>query len=94
MIRCPRCSEEVFPDDLFCGNCGRKLDSGDAEQLMKTQTELRVEDVRSNLGIVYYKMGKYEEAIGAFKKVLENNPEDEKALEMIALIEKELKEKE
>ncbi len=94
MNRCPRCSEEVFPNDRFCGNCGRKLEAGDAEQLMKTQTELRVEDVRSNLGIVYYKMGKFEEAIGAFKKVLENNPRDEKALEMIALIEKEIKEKE
>ena len=76
------------PEDKFCGECGIKLDAK-INSPYNTQTGLNVEDIRSSLGTVYFKMGKYEKALVEFKKVLEHNPNDSKAREMLEVIENE-----
>ena len=68
-------------NDLFCGACGQEL-SDRVECATVTEQELKVNDVRFNLGVVYVRMGKYGEAIKTFEKILQDDPSNSKALEM------------
>ncbi|MEJ2543976.1 MAG: tetratricopeptide repeat protein [Calditrichaceae bacterium] len=69
--------------------CGFKLDSYERMSHI-TQKELTVEDVRIKLGTVYYKMGKYHEAIDIFEMILKTNPEDPVAKHMLESIKQKL----
>jgi len=89
MKTCPKCESERLPDDVYCGLCGFKLDSYDRMSHI-TQKELTVEDVRIKLGAVYYKMGKFHEAIDIFEKILKSNPEDPVARRMLESIKEKL----
>ena len=48
-----------------------------------TKQDINIEDVRSNLGTVYFKMGKYTEAKQIFNGILTENPQNEIALDML-----------
>ena len=87
-MNCFKCGTFYTSEDKFCGECGIKLEVK-IDSPYNTQTGLNVEDIRSSLGTVYFKMGKYEQAIVEFKKVLEHNPNDSKAREMLEVIENE-----
>lgn len=87
-MNCFKCGTMYHSEDKFCGECGIKLDAK-IESPFNTQTGLNVEDIRSNLGTIYFKMGKYGKALTEFKKVLDHNPNDSKAREMLAVIENE-----
>ncbi len=89
MKNCPKCESERLPEDIYCGMCGYKLDSFDNMSHI-TQKELTVEDVRIKLGTVYYKMGKYHEAIDIFEKILKTNPDDPVAKRMLESIKDQL----
>ena len=73
MKSCPRCDKEIQNEDKFCGYCGYNLLMEKAGSSF-TQQELKVSDIRLNLGIVYLKQGKFEMAIENFEKVLEIDP--------------------
>jgi Tfp pilus assembly protein PilF len=75
MKACPRCDKEISNEDKFCGFCGYNLLMEKAGSSF-TQQELKVSDIRLNLGIVYLKQGKFEMAIENFEKVLELDPEN------------------
>ena len=85
---CTRCDTVFFDGDIFCGKCGVKLEVQETPQYM-TQPGLNVAEVRSNLGVVYFKMGRFPEALNEFKKVLLRDPNDARALEMIKQIEEQ-----
>ena len=89
MKNCPKCESERLPEDIFCGMCGFKLDSSERMSHV-TQKELTVEDVRVKLGMVYYRMGKYHEAIDIFEKTLKKNPDDPVAKRMLETIKEKL----
>lgn len=72
---CPRCDKEIQYEDKFCGFCGYNLLMEKAGSSY-TQQELKISDIRLNLGIVYLKQGKFEMAIENFEKVLEMDPEN------------------
>lgn len=87
---CTKCDTTYYDGDKFCGKCGVKIEVAEVPSYM-TQGGLNVSEVRSNLGVVYFKMGKYPEALNEFKKVLIRNPNDPKALDMIRQIEEKQK---
>ncbi|MEJ2053694.1 MAG: tetratricopeptide repeat protein [Calditrichaceae bacterium] len=89
MQNCQRCNSERLPEDIYCGMCGYKLDSHDRMSHI-TQKELTVEDVRVKLGMVYYRMEKYHEAIDIFDKTLKINPDDPVAKRMLEAIKEKL----
>lgn len=86
---CTNCNTIYYEGDKYCGKCGVKLASPDIASYM-TSAGLNVAEVRSNLGIVYFKMGRFEEALNEFKKVLSRNPNDGRSKEMIRKIEEKL----
>ncbi len=89
-MKCNICKSEITKDDKFCGNCGSEINSEDGEvQKFMTQQEIKLDDVRSNLGMVYFRMGKYDEALECYKKILEQNPDNLSAKTMIEIISKE-----
>jgi len=83
MRSCPKCGAVWEPDAKFCGKCGEKL----AQKLDVgvTQQAMNLTDVRTNLGMVYYKKAAFSQAIAMWKKVLEDDPNN---AEIQSLIEK------
>jgi Tfp pilus assembly protein PilF len=86
---CANCGAVYDSVDIYCGKCGVKIEPPEISPFM-TQTGLNVADVRSNLGVVYFKMGKFSEALMEFEKVLSRNPDDGRAREMIKKIHEKL----
>ena len=82
MKLCPKCAANISPEDKFCGMCGFEVISFKEMQYL-TQKDIKVDDIRQKLGMVYYKMGKYEEALEIFQQSLEKNPDDKDAKEMV-----------
>ena len=90
MDSCPNCKAIVDSGDKYCGQCRFELKIEKIAPLM-THQEINVDDVRSKLADVYFKMGKIKEALEIFEKNLDVNPKDAHAMEMIDLIKKEQK---
>jgi Tfp pilus assembly protein PilF len=83
MNTCPRCGTGSYPEDKYCGECGYNLAFQPQTHTTFTQKELKVSDIRMNLGVIYLKQGKYESAIENFKKVLEDDPTNELVQQML-----------
>ncbi len=81
---CIDCGFITYPDDKYCGGCGKTLPTSEYKNF-STQRELKIGDVRTNLASVYFKMGKYKEARSELESVLRENPDDFRAA---ALLEK------
>ena len=88
MDSCPNCRAFVDSDDNYCGQCKFELKIEKLTPLLTNQ-EIKVDDVRSKLADVYFKMGKVKEALKIFENNLDNNPNDYHAKEMIDIIKKE-----
>ncbi len=80
---CPQCGKDTFPGDNYCGGCGVDLSIHTQDNSMFTQQELNVNDIRYNLGVVYFKQGRYDIAMSNFKKVLDKNPDNKMAKKML-----------
>lgn len=76
MNNCPKCSASTHSIDNFCGHCGCELELQPSTQSM-TKDDLKLENVQYNLGIIYLKMKKYNEALDIFQNLLEDDPENE-----------------
>ena len=82
---CRQCGWQAQPEDKYCGDCGSRLTS---EESMPgfTERELRVSDIRYNLGLVYLKKGDYALAEATFLQILRDDPEYEMALNMLEAV--------
>ena len=75
MPECPHCETPYESGDRYCGQCGTRLitpkfmNSG-----AQTQKSLSLADVHYNLGLVYFKKGRYQEALETWDKALEKDP--------------------
>ena len=82
MKQCSNCRCEISTEDLYCGQCGMLLQSSELKPAI-TKAEIRIEEVRFNLGMVYFKMGKYCKAIEMFEKTIAINPKNLASMEML-----------
>lgn len=85
MSTCPKCGATTNAEDIFCGACGLKLAAMVPQapnNTMLTQKELKAIDIRFNLGVVYFKMGKYDQAMETFEKILQEEPNNIRVLDM------------
>ncbi len=73
MEKCHRCGFDIYNNDKFCGFCGYNLSASSNDNSF-TKQELKLTDIRLNLGIVYIKQGKNDLAIELFEKVLKQEP--------------------
>lgn len=81
-FNCPKCDHNYESEDKFCGGCGHKLHDVD-NFVAKTQVEMKLSDIRLNLGIIYLKKGDHVQASEVFKKVLQDEPENIEAQELL-----------
>ena len=86
MNSCPRCESSIFAEDNYCGTCGYEVNR-DAKIPLMTKKDIKVEDVRANLGMVYFKMGKYAQAQEIFETIRENDPQNKLAQNILNHIE-------
>ena len=82
MKPCPRCGYDFDTNDKFCGFCGFNIITRGNEGSF-TQNELKLSDIRLNLGIVYLKQGKNDLAVELFEKILKQEPENLKVKQML-----------
>ena len=84
MPECPNCKTLYGPEDRYCNQCGDRLiepefmDSG-----ARTQKSLSLIDVHYDLGLVYFKKGKFQEALEVWEKALSREPGNEMLQERI-----------
>jgi len=92
VIKCEKCNSRCYPEDKYCGKCGAKLSTefktsytnGLGNQPVEaTQATVNAAYIQYKLGLVYYKKGKLDEAITAWKNVLEFDPTNEDAKKML-----------
>ena len=85
MPECQNCKTPYSSEDRYCNQCGARLiepefmDSG-----ARTQKSLSLIDVHYNLGLVYFKKGKFQEALEVWEKALSREPGNEMLQERIA----------
>ena len=92
MTACPKCQAEPSPEDKYCNRCGFKLDHSQQTLGGKlTQKAMNAEDVRYKLGMIYFKRGKYREAIETWQKMLEDESSNAAVKQLIDEARKELK---
>ena len=89
MKKCPRCGYDVYTNDNFCGFCGYNLSECITDRTF-TKQELKLNDIRLNLGKVYIKQGKNDLAIELFEKVLEQDPKNLKIKKMLGKAKEEM----
>ncbi len=80
---CPRCGRKCSPHDKFCGFCGFNLAAATTTE-MPTKTSIRLADVQFNLGMVFFREGKYQEALQIFENVVKQEDANLRAAEMLA----------
>ncbi|MCA9735293.1 MAG: tetratricopeptide repeat protein [Deferribacteres bacterium] len=78
---CPKCQSKNEVIDNFCGTCGFKFIAF-SQGMGLTQKELKAVDIKTNLGLVYFNMGKYEAALEVLEKVLETSPDNMMAMSL------------
>ncbi len=81
MIFCPRCAKSGNSDDRFCGFCGYNLMVQNASDFV-TKQSLKVKDIKFDLGLVYFKEGKYQKAFEIFEKIHQSDLSNIQATEM------------
>jgi len=81
MAVCPRCGKAHGSVDRFCGFCGYNL-TVESRSDFVTQRDLKVKDIRFNLGVLYFNENKYSEAMDIFEKILQDTPDHLQAIDM------------
>ncbi len=76
MPECPFCNESAEARDRFCGKCGAELlDRPAGKSHPEPVPAMSVAEVCRRLGSVYYRRGNRREALEAWAKSLELEPE-------------------
>ena len=89
MDACPKCGAFVEISDNYCGQCRFELAEEKMTPLL-THQQINVDDVRTRLAHVYFKMGKYKEALIIFENNLKLNPDNDHTKQMIEIIKEKL----
>jgi tetratricopeptide (TPR) repeat protein len=93
MPECASCNTPYEADDRYCSQCGERLvESEFIGSGIRTHKSLSLLDVQYNLGLVYYKKGKYEEALEIWGKALEQDPENSEILARMAAAREQIQE--
>lgn len=77
MTTCAACGSELAEDARYCCDCGQRLEAGHMDSGARTQKCLRLLDVHYNLGLVYYKKGNFDQALVAWRRAEELEPDNE-----------------
>ncbi len=86
---CQRCGSEAYPEDKFCGVCGFSLANQVAPNTSEgTQVDLKLSDIRYNLGMIYYKKGELKKAAETFENLLKEDPENPQFQEMLETVQR------
>jgi cytochrome c-type biogenesis protein CcmH/NrfG len=84
MIVCQHCQTESYPEDKYCSQCGQKLvNSFQTAGGKITQKAMSTGEVRFKLGMIYFKRGKYREAIKTWQKLLEEESDNAAVRQLI-----------
>lgn len=90
---CQRCGSDAYPEDKYCGICGFELAAQVAPSASEgTQVDLKLSDIRYNLGMIYYKKGEFNKAAETFENLLKEDPENPQFQEMLDMAKGALKE--
>ena len=81
MNLCPRCARSCENEDRFCGICGYNLTVQNASDFV-TKYAVRVKDIQFDLGVVYFREGKYQEAFEIFERIHRDDPDNIPVIEM------------
>ena len=89
MPECPYCKASCEPQDRYCSQCGVRLaEEAFMESGARTQKSLDLVDVHYNLGLVYFKKGRYQEALETWEKGLARDPGNKALQERITEVRK------
>ncbi|MEW6755685.1 MAG: tetratricopeptide repeat protein [Candidatus Latescibacterota bacterium] len=91
MPECPSCKSPYAAADRYCSQCGRRLSTVEyMDSGARTQKSLDLVDVHYNLGLVYYKKGRFAEALETWQKGLARDPSNQNLLARIAEVRRRL----
>ena len=75
MPECANCETPHGTEDRYCNQCGARLAQPEVMGSgAQTQQSLSLVDVHYNLGLVYFKKGKLQEALETWERALEREP--------------------
>ena len=81
MKTCSRCGNSVGLEDKYCSSCGISIAPQENIVSAPIRTQ-KIGDIRFNLGMIYFNMGEFDDAIETFEAVLNEDPGNRKASEM------------
>ena len=89
-MTCSRCGKFYNSGDRFCGFCGYNLNVSDTNFV--TLHDLNAQDVQFDLGLLYFKEGKYQDALEIFERMKKKKPDDLQVMNMYERTREALKE--
>ena len=93
MAECPFCKQRAEAEDRFCGNCGADLlGCTQAKQHREPVPVMSIAEVCRRLGSVYYRRGNRREALEAWRRSLELEPEHRETRVRVETVRAELSE--
>ena len=78
---CARCGSPVGPNDRFCGFCGYNLTVKNESNFV-TMHAMNVRDIQFDLGLLYFKEGKFQEALEIFETIKKKKPDNLQVINM------------
>ena len=78
---CHRCGSPYKSEDRFCGFCGYNLSVTNSSNFV-TMHAIHAKDIQYDLGLLYFKEGKYQEALEIFEKIQKETPDNLQVINM------------
>lgn len=78
---CQRCGSPHKSEDRFCGFCGYNLTVENDSDFV-TMHAINAKDIQFDLGLMYFKEGKYQEALDIFDKIQKEKPDNLQVINM------------
>lgn len=78
---CDRCGSPTGSKDRFCGFCGYNLTVKNSSDFV-TMHAMNAGNIQFDLGVLYFKKGKYEEALEIFENIRKEKPDNLQVINM------------
>ncbi len=78
---CARCGSPTGSKDRFCGFCGYNLTVKNDSDFV-TMYAMDAKDIQFDLGLMYFKEEKYQEALEIFEKIKKGKPDNLQVINM------------
>ena len=78
---CQRCGSPYKSEDRFCGFCGYNLTVKNESNFV-TMHAMNAGDIQFDLAVLYFKEGKYNEALEIFEKIRKEKPDNLQVINM------------